>query len=79
MIAKDKIQHFVASLAIAAIVGIFLSPLNGVVSAASAGLAWEAAQYEVGVNWAGFKDSLLDLVADGLGILTGFVLAVIIS
>ena len=69
----DKLQHYAFSAVIAAGVGgLTHNPMLGLVSSLSAGIGWEGAQWEIKVNWAGFKDSLLDLGFDALGALTGF-------
>lgn len=76
----DKLQHYAFSAVIAAGVGgILQNPVLGLVCSLSAGIGWEGAQFEIKVNWAGVKDSLLDLVFDIAGALTGFaVLSILI-
>ena len=69
----DKLQHYAFSAEISAGVGgLVQDPVLGLVCSISAGLGWEGAQWEIKVNWAGLKDSLLDLGFDALGALTGF-------
>ena len=76
---NDKLQHYAFSAVISAGVGgLVQDPVLGLVCSLSAGIGWEGAQWELGISWAGVKDSLLDLVADTLGALTGFAALIMI-
>ena len=69
----DKLEHGLISFVLTVALSIVLqTPLVAAMCVLSAGIGWEAAQWEVKVNWAGWKDTLLDLGFDLVGVFVGY-------